>query len=250
MTGRRTSDRPAPVTPRVGRALAALSGESPDVADVLATLVVDCAETCGARAVAVLAREAPGRDLELVAASSHRDVEREVWRAQRGGGPSAGAIDDALVVHRTAAAEEARDATVGAVMREAGVVAVSAYPVSWRGATLAGLVLLWSTEASTEQSTAPAQATAGDPGLVYADLVALALSHPALDDPAAARAQLHRTLAGRTVVEQAKGVLAWTEGLDMGQAYARLLALTEESAASLTEVATEVVRRRGPPPAD
>ncbi|WP_299055788.1 ANTAR domain-containing protein [uncultured Nocardioides sp.] len=237
MTGRRTT----PQVPRVGRVLAALSGEAPDVTDVLATLVVDCAETCGALAVAVLVGER-GPGLELLAASSHTDLEMELWQAQHDSGPCVDAIDGSLAVHRTAVAEDARDATVGALMREAGFLAVSAYPVTWRGVTLAGLTLFWPSEVTEEP------APAGEPGFVYADLVALALAHPALDDPAAVRTQLRRALADRTVVEQAKGVLAWTEDLDMGGAYARLLELTAASAGTLTEVAAAVVRHRGAPP--
>ncbi|MCH1868822.1 ANTAR domain-containing protein [Nocardioides sp. CFH 31398] len=227
----------------LGRALAALSGEQPDVGDILAHLVADCAASSGARAVAVLARDEPAADLELLAASSHHAAAMEVWQAQHGRGPCVEAMDAARVVHRTAEAEGVEEGSLGALMRDAGFRAVSAYPVAWRGVTLAGLNLFW---ASDEGGRA---ADGQEPGRVYADLVALAIAHPALTDAGAVRAQLRRSMAQRAVVEQAKGVLAWTEGLDMGAAYARLLTLTETSSATLGEVAAEVVRRRGAPPA-
>lgn len=229
--------------PGLGRALAALSGERPDVGDILAHLVVDCAASSGARAVAVLARAEPDADLELLAASSHGAAEMEVWQAQHGSGPCVEAMDGARVIHRTAEAEGVDEGSLGALMRGAGFRAVSAYPVAWRGVTLAGLNLFW----AGEDPGRPAGTS--EPGLVYADLVALAIAHPALTDAGAVRAQLRRSMAERAVVEQAKGVLAWTEGLDMGEAYARLLALAETSSATLGEVAAEVVRRRGAPPA-
>lgn len=229
--------------PDLGRVLAALSGERPDVGDILAQLVVDCAASSGARAVAVLARDRSASGLELLAASSHRAAEIEVWQAQHDGGPCLEAIEGGRVVHRTTEDEGLQPGSLGVLMRDAGFRSVSAYPVAWRGITLAGLTLFWAGDRHEE-----ADATR-DPGRVYADLVALAIAHPALSDVDAVRAQLLRSMAERAVVEQAKGVLAWTEDLDMGRAYDRLLAIRSGSSSTLTEVAADIVRRRGAPPA-
>jgi len=235
MTGRASG------APELGRVLAALSGERPDVADILVRLVLDCAESSGATAVAVLAREEQGRQLELLAASSHRAEEMEIWQAQHGTGPCLEAMDSAHAVHRTADDEGREPGSLGALMRDAGFLTVSSYPVAWRGTVLAGLSLFWAGEREEPTTGEP------EPGLVYADLVALAIAHPALADPGVVKAHLRRSMADRAVIEQAKGVLAWTEHLDMGEAYDRLLALTAASSATLTEVAAEVVRRRGAP---
>ena len=57
----------------------------------------------------------------------------------------------------------------------------------------------------------------------FADLATLAVLHstPLPQDQVGPR--LHRAMAAREVVEQAKGVLAWIEDLDLEAAYAELL---------------------------
>jgi AmiR/NasT family two-component response regulator len=54
-------------------------------------------------------------------------------------------------------------------------------------------------------------------------------------------AQIHEAVQGRAVVEQAKGVIAVMEEVDVATAYDRLLARTRTEGASLGEMARRVV---------
>lgn len=49
-------------------------------------------------------------------------------------------------------------------------------------------------------------------------------------------------IAGRAVIEQAKGVLAYQRAIDMGAAYGALLEVGRERGVSLTAAAESIVR--------
>ncbi len=56
-----------------------------------------------------------------------------------------------------------------------------------------------------------------------------------------AAARLHEALSARELVEQAKGVIAYTENIDMGAAYEALLARAGRCGQTLTQVAQTVI---------
>lgn len=55
--------------------------------------------------------------------------------------------------------------------------------------------------------------------------------------------RVQAALAGRTVIEQAKGVLAETTGADMATAYQHLVQRAQQTHASLTDAAIEMSKR-------
>ncbi|MBU1802854.1 MAG: ANTAR domain-containing protein [Actinobacteria bacterium] len=226
--------------------LASIVGNSVDVADVLADLVAGCSDDEDAGAVALLARSGGSggsagsrieEGLALLAATSHNASELEMLQAQHLTGPCV----DAMTTHRFVLAEgddlvrEYGD--VGRAIRDAGFERVEAYPMRWRGETLGGLNVFHHTVGG-EEGHRHAQ--------TYADLASVVLAQSGATS-AMVGASLDDALVARSVVEQAKGVLAYVEDLDMEQAYRLLLRLSHESERSLTELAETVVRLRRRP---
>jgi len=218
-------------------ALAALTDIELDVTDVLARLVADFdAATGGGSAVAILALD-PDDGLALLAATSHRAVELELLQSQRLEGPCVDAVRTGADVVGSGADElEQRWGSVGRAMVDAGFHTVHAFPMRWRGDALGGLNVFLG-----------AGATMPDPdlGRAYADVATLAIVQSIALSHEQVHARLHEALADREVVEQAKGALAHAQGLDMEQAYRRLLDLADRTPSSLSVVARDVVRRRG-----
>jgi hypothetical protein len=216
-------------------ALASLVGDPVDVADVLAHLVADCAEATGAVAVAILANDAIG-GYALLAATSHRASELEMLQAQQRTGPCVEAVDERRAVTSDSAGDMVdRWGDVGLAMTAAGCTAVESLPMLWRGQAVGGLNIF-------HDAARPAP----DPDLTqaYADVATLVVVHSVVGHQQV-RARIHDALAARTLIEQAKGVLAHAGQVDMETAYARLLSRAERDGVGLTETARDVVRRRG-----
>ena len=213
-------------------ALESLVSSEPDVADILAHLVADCARANSADACALLALDANG-DLSLLAAESHRAVELEMLQIQRENGPCVEVIEGGAQL-RVSGGDAIRERwdEVGATIVDAGFQAVEAYPMRWRGTMLGGLNMFW-TDPDHPVDEVLAQA--------YADVATLVIVQSASVDPDQVRADMHEALSARGVVEQAKGVVAYREGVDLGEAYASLLRRAEASGTPLTQTALDVV---------
>ena len=213
-------------------AMKALVLSDPDVADILAHLVSDCARATSADACALLAVDSDG-ELSLLAAESHRAVELEMLQIQREEGPCVEVIEGAAPLHVSGAeAIRARWGDVGATIVDAGFQAVEAYPMRWRGTMLGGLNLFLT------DADRPVDATLAQ---TYADMATLVVVQSVSVDRDQVRARLHEALSARGVVEQAKGVVAYRDGIDLGEAYTSLLRRAESSGTPLTQTALDVV---------
>lgn len=123
----------------------------------------------------------------------------------------------------------------GRAMSSAGFLTVHASPMRWHDRVLGGMNLFWrTTRALTPQESELARA--------FADISTLALMQaPSTEDPATVSERLRTALQGRVVIERAKGVLAQTDGLDMGEAYARLVQLSDQTEQPIAEVAQTIL---------
>jgi hypothetical protein len=221
-----------PVAGAFASAVAALVGE-PDVADVLHHLVSDCATVMEADAVAILARGADG-ELSLLSATSHGVAELEMLQAQRDEGPCVDVIARSEAVSAAGADQlTARWHDVGRAITDAGFTSVDAYPLRWRGTALGGLNVFWETPSGRHRDPTVGQA--------FADVAMLALIRSIPVSTEQALAHLHDALSARALVEQAKGVIAQVDGLDMSAAYDTLVLCAEESGETLTQAARRVV---------
>jgi hypothetical protein len=213
-------------------ALEAIVLPDPDVADVLAHLLADCAESTAADTCALLALDSKG-ELSLLASESHRAVELELLQIQRDDGPCVEVMSSKEPLHVFGDDEiRSRWPSVGGAVVDAGFHAVEAYPMRWRGAVLGGLNLFRADE------HAPA---AGAVAQAYADIATLVVVQSVSVDADQVRASLYEALSARGVVEQAKGVIAYREDTDLGAAYASLLRRAESSGVPLTQTALDVV---------
>ena len=205
-----------------------------DVTDGVAALLDDAAEVMKAQAVGVVVVTASG-ELDVLAATCHDRDELELHHAQFLAGPCATAIADGTAVVVTDLADLGRRwPQVEPLVRAAGHTAVHAFPLRWHGVVL-GALNVFHGDPSPPDPDLPVL------GQVYADLVSSMLLRPTRLTREVLHERVGAALDGRTVIEQAKGVLAHEEGVDMEVAYARLRRRADEQQESVTDVARQVI---------
>lgn len=220
----------------LARATATVLEES-DVGDVLAGLVAACAELLGAGAVAILARE--DDVLDLLSATSHRATELEMLQIQRTSGPCVECLEEGtLVTEQGAEAIASRWPQVGQAIVDAGFDSVASYPLVWRGQPIGGLNVFGRVAEQDAERYVEERHVLGQ---AFAGLMTLALATSEPGTLAHVTVALHEALIARSVVEQAKGVLAYREGLDMEDAYVALLDRASDSGTTITATAQRVV---------
>lgn len=208
--------------------------QASDVAHVLTVVIEDAADLMGADAIGLLVK---GQDeaLEVLAATSHRAHELELLQAQQREGPCFDALHSGQQVFETSAsAIERRWPSVGPQILAAGYTEVHTFPMCWQDESLGAMNVFSS-------SAAPADIDLAVVGQAFAD-IATAVMVQAGQSKEEAMERVIAALAGRTLIEQAKGVLAYEEGLDMAQAYERLREMAK-SDTSLTAISRAVIER-------
>lgn len=229
-----STSQPSPIKVLADAASALV--EPYDITDILASMLPQAAGAIGAEAAALLV-QAEGRDLEMLASTSHTASELEIYQAQTHEGPCIECIRSSEAV-TLFGPEQARLRwpTVGPVMSASGYVGVHAEPLRWRGRVLGGLNLFFGAETSlSEDSRSLVQA--------FADIMTLALVQTQEPSDRELSAHIRQALDARTVIEQAKGVLMQTEQLDPASGYTALRARAREEGITLTEMARNVVWR-------
>jgi GAF domain-containing protein len=205
-----------------------------DVTDVLDRLVRDCADVLGAQAVGLLVLAAGG-DLELLSATSHQVAELELFQIQHDTGPCIDAIRGGSPVSDDSQDRiRARWPRVGAAIIGAGYRSVHAYPLRWRGRTLGALNTF-------HTNGEPAGADAGQLGQALADMATVVIVQTGDLTAEQITGHVQQALQARTVVEQAKGVLAYTRNIDPAAAYDLLRRLAAEHGATITDTASGVI---------
>jgi hypothetical protein len=205
-----------------------------DGASTVHVLLSDCIELLGAHSAGVLVRVGE-QELELLAATSHKAIELELYQSQVHSGPCVESIENGRRV-AAAGSEEilAQWPDFGRAMSAAAFQTVHASPMRWHGRVLGGLNMFWqSAKDLTPEESELAQA--------FADVCTLALMQPSTDDPTAVAERLRSALQGRVVIERAKGVLAQTEGVGVDEAFTRLVDQSKRTAQPLAVVAAQVI---------
>lgn len=205
-----------------------------DVTDTLAGLVDDCREVLSAGAVGLFVRPSAGR-INLLSSSAHGSAVLELFRVQEVTGPCIDAISADLAISVVGSEDVLnRWPAVGRAMIECGYQRVHASPLHWRGKAVGALDVLFVdlVPMATEQ-TLLAQA--------FADVATLVVMQSAGCGDGEAGERIRSALGGRTIIEQATGVLAYQQTLDMPSAYDALVRTSRRNRTSLTVAAEGVV---------
>ena len=220
-----------------GAAFAAASAamvQGVDGASTVHVLLADCIGLLGGESAGVLVRL--DRGLDLLAATSHKSTELELFQVQVHDGPCVETIETGASVMAAGRDElTGRWPEFGRSMSAAGYEMVLASPMRWHDRVFGGLNLFWSTVRPLDQEER-------DLAQSFADIATLAIMQtPGADDPEAVAQRLRNALQGRVVIERAKGVLAQTDDLGMDEAFERLVQVSEETDRSLSRVAQDIL---------
>lgn len=209
-----------------------------DTVGTLSQLCEDCADVMAAAAGIMLADGGP---LEMMAASSHRAADIDLYEIQAGEGPCIEAASTGKAVTASSGEEIiARWPTFGSRAVAAGFLAAVACPLYWHGNVI-GAINVFLPDARTVDGDGQRVVQA------FADVATIAIIHAGLAPADNLTRITRRALAARTVIEQAKGVIAARTGLDMADAFDHLRALAHESGVLLETLAQDLVNSTARP---
>ena len=227
----------------VTRAFVALSGAlaaGDDVVELLTTLTGQCARLLDVASAGLLLADDRGV-LHVLAASSERTRELEVFQLQREDGPCRDSyLGGAAISVPDLAAETDRWPLFAPHALEAGFASVHALPMRLGQAKLGTLGLFGTTVGKLDAEDLSL-------GQALADVASVALVRDRTSsDQAAINAQLQTALSSRVVLEQAKGVLAQQGQLEMQEAFLVLRRYARDHNLRLTDLATAVAELQVP----
>jgi transcriptional regulator with GAF, ATPase, and Fis domain len=209
--------------------------ENFDVVDLLTSLAGRCVHLLGVSAAGVMIN-VPSHGLRLVASSSEELQVVELFELQADEGPSLEAF------HSGEAIEQARLRSrsehwprFSEVAVAAGYLSVCALPLRLRDSTI-GALSMFSVEHSPMDE--------GDLRIAraLADLATISiLQHGEAMEGHRLNEHLSTVLATRVVIEQAKGVISERAGIDVSEAFVRLLSYARSDARHLADVARSAI---------
>lgn len=220
--------------------LASSLAEGYDVVELLSGLTTDCAHLLDVASAGLLLADRRGV-LHVMAASSERTRQLEVFQVQRADGPCRDCYLDGSPVSAPDLQDEIErwPQFVPAAL-EAGFASVHALPMRLRDQVLGALGLFGTTAGALDPDDLSL-------GQALADVASVALvQDKATTDQKSVNEQLQTALNSRIVLEQAKGVLAQQGSLAMEEAFAILRRYARDHNLRLTAVAEAVVARRLP----
>jgi GAF domain-containing protein len=185
-----------------------------DVVDLLTLLTERCLDAFDVQAAGLMLAAPMGGDLRVMASSSAKMRDLELFEIQSSDGPCIDCYRGAVRVENVvldAAADRWPKFTPAALA--AGFHSVSAIPMRLRGTTVGALNLFRTADgllADSELSAAQA----------FADVATIAiLQHNAALDARTVNEQLNHALNSRVIIEQAKGMLAERAAIDIDEAF-------------------------------
>lgn len=212
-----------------------------DVHDILAQVMADCRDLLPAVGAGVLVVSRPGV-MDLLSATSHRTSELELFQLQTEVGPCQDCVATGSLVSEIGAEQiRSRWDRVGEAIVAAGFDAVHAFPIRWNGVTLGGLNVFGSAPGSDRPDLVLGQA--------FADVIGMLLVRDLDLDADTISARVRQVLEGRTVIEQAKGLLAYRHRIPIADAHDQLHHLARSNAQTLSTAAVQLLRaaqHRGP----
>ncbi|HWL43317.1 MAG TPA: GAF and ANTAR domain-containing protein [Ilumatobacter sp.] len=187
-----------------------------DVVEMLSRLTDHCVEVLDVDAAGIMLAD-PDGSLRALASSSETMRLLELFEIQSQEGPCLDCYRTGqTVINRDLTTSDDRWPRFAAEARAAGFGSVHALPMRLRGAVIGALNLF---------HIAPGRMTQADvdAGQALADIATIAiLQHRAAHEAQLLNEQLDNALNTRVVIEQAKGMIAEHEGLDLEASFLRL----------------------------
>ena len=206
-----------------------------DVVELLTRLSDRCVEVLDVEAAGIML-VAPEGDLRVMAASSETMRVLELFELQAQEGPCLDCFRTGQpVVNQDLVSTDGRWPRFGGVAMAAGFRAVHALPLRLRGVVIGALNLFSVTPGEMEQSDI-------DAAQAMADVATIAiLQHRAALEAQILNEQLSYALNSRIVIEQAKGMVAERETLNMEEAFGMLRNHARNHNLRLVDVARDVI---------
>lgn len=205
-----------------------------DVIDVLTSLTSRCVELLDAAAAGILLADSDGH-LRVVGASNEQIQLLELFQVQNDEGPCLDCFRTGQVVLHSDLDDLSPWPLFSAECTDAGYASVCAVPLRLAAHTLGCLNLFMSEPGGlTDTDIALAQA--------LADVASIAIvQDQAMRDATVREGHLQHALTSRIAIEQAKGMIAEHNQVDMDEAFVRLRTYARNNNHRLTELAEAVV---------
>ncbi|WP_174721689.1 GAF and ANTAR domain-containing protein [Cryobacterium sp. TMT1-3] len=208
-----------------------------DVVDLLHTLVEKCAALLEASAAGIILSAGDGK-LEVVASTNERSRLVEILQLRAGSGPCV----ESFTTGRAVAIPDIEGTgdkwpkfRAGALAQ--GFASMHAVPLRLRATTIGSLNSFWDRTGGL---------STGDTNTVQAlaDVATIGiLQERAIRESDIVRQQLQHALSSRVLIEQAKGVVAYTHGVHMGDAFDKIREYARNNGLPLAAVAERIVNR-------
>lgn len=205
-----------------------------DVIEVLTLLTSRCVELLDAAAAGILLADSDGR-LRVIGASTEQIQLLELFQVQNDEGPCLDCYRTGQVVLHSDLDTGSPWPRFAAECTNAGFASVCAVPLRLKAHTLGCLNMFISEPGGlTDTDVALAQA--------LADVASIAIiQDQATRDAAIREGHLQHALNSRIAIEQAKGMIAERNDIDMDEAFSRLRNYARNNNRGLTEVAEALV---------
>ena len=206
-----------------------------DVVELLTGLADGCVDVLDVGAAGIMLA-APDGDLRVMASSSEAMRVLELFELQARQGPCVDCYRTGTpVVNQNLFGSDDRWPGFAAEARAAGFHAVHALPMRLRGTVIGALNLFHLEPGEMRKADV-------DAAQAFADVATIAiLQHRAATEAHVLNEQLSGALNSRIVIEQAKGMVAERQGLDMEHAFATLRNHARNHNLRLVDVATAVI---------
>jgi GAF domain-containing protein len=206
-----------------------------DVVELLTVLAARCVDVLDIAAAGLMLVNPEG-ELRVIASSSDAMRLLELFELQSEEGPCTECFRTGdQIVHPRLSTDDLRWPQFAPRALEAGFHSVHALPMRLRGMTIGALNLFRTDSGSLDDADiTTAQA--------FADVATIAiLQNRAVSEVQAVNDQLNHALNSRVLIEQAKGMVAERDGLDMEQSFRRLRAYARSHNLRLVDVAQSVI---------
>ena len=208
-----------------------------DVIEVLTSLTSRCVELLNIGAACILLADDDGQ-LRVIGASTEEIQLKELFQVQSGEGPCLDCFRSGRIMLHSDLASLSRWPQFAAECAGAGFNSVCAVPLRLKARTLGCLNMFVSEPAGLSGAdVALAQA--------FADVASIAIIQDQATREAAVReGDLQHALTSRIAIEQAKGMIAEHNRVDMDEAFSRMRTYAQNNNLRLTDVAEALVAGR------